>query len=283
MKISVVTPCRNAERYLEETALSVLSQRGEFEIDYVIVDGDSTDGTRDAIGRLAADVRSGRIGMFCRNVAVRHLSEPDAGMYDALAKGFGLAGGEVVAYINADDFYLPNAFSTVAEVFERYPEVAWLTGMPVSYNEKGQITDTFLPAGYDGRLIRAGIFGGVLPHIQQESTFFRSGLLRHVDFDVLKRHRYAGDYYLWHSFSRHADLYVVQSCLAGYRTRPGQLTGRMDLYEGEFSRICGPRTLSDVLRGRLLKAARGVLSAKYNRKIGRRIIHFRNGEWVIER
>jgi hypothetical protein len=120
----------------------------------------------------------------------------------------------------------------------------------------------------------------MVPHIQQESTFWRAGLMRHLDLDELKSHRYAGDFYLWSRFSRRADLYVVQSCLAGYRTRSGQLTSRMDLYEEEFRRIAAPGTVVDAVRGKLLRKLNDVLSNKYKRKIGKRMIQFRNGEWV---
>ncbi|TFH33372.1 MAG: glycosyltransferase [Deltaproteobacteria bacterium] len=280
MRISIITPCRNAETFLAETIQSVVGQRGDFEIEYTIVDGGSTDRTVEVVERHARDLESGRIETYCRGVSLDCLSEKDEGMYDALAKGLRRAGGEIVAYINSDDFYLPNAFSTVTDIFSRYADVEWLTGMPVCYNEKGQITDTFLPLGYDGDLIRKGVFGRMVPHIQQESTFWRAGLMRQLDFEELRRHRYAGDFYLWSRFSRSADLHVVQSCLAGYRTRSGQLTGRMDLYEEEFRRIAVPGTVIDAVRGKLLRKLNDVLSNKYKRKIGKRMIQFRNGEWV---
>lgn len=283
MRISIITPCYNAEAFLAETILSVVVQRGDFEIEYTIVDGGSTDRTKEVIERHARDLESGRIETYCRGVSLNCLSEKDEGMYDALAKGLRLARGEIVAYINSDDFYLPNAFSTATDIFSRYADVEWLTGMPVCYNEKGQITDTFLPLGYDRDLIRKGVFGGLLPHIQQESTFWRASLLRYIDLDVLRGYRYAGDFFLWDSFSRHTELYVVYSCLAGYRTRSGQLTGRMDKYEEEFYRIAEPRSIVDTLRARLLKKLSEVLSNRYKRKLSRRLIYFKDGEWVMRR
>jgi len=283
MKISILTPCYNAETHLEETIRSILGQKGDFEIEYTIVDGESTDRTTEVIEKYIRGMESGHVEPYCRGVSLNYLSEKDEGMYDALVKGFRLASGEIIAWINSDDFYLPNAFSTVVDVFRQFHEVEWLTGMPVHYNEKGQITDTVLPLGYERDLIRKGIFGTILPYIQQESTFWRAGLLRHIDFDVLKGHRYAGDFYLWDSFSRHTELYVVHSCLAGWRRRRGQLTSRMDKYNGEFHRIAEPRSVIDTLRGWLLKKMNNQLPNKYKRKYGRRLICFRDGEWVRRR
>lgn len=283
MKISIITPCRNAEKYLSETIRSVVSQKGDFEIEYVIVDGGSEDGTGAIARKYIEGVASGILEIHCRKVTVEYLSERDEGMYDALSKGLKIITGDIVAYINSDDFYLPGAFSTVVDVFSRFPNVDWLTGMPVCYNEKGQITDTFLPLGYERDLIRKGVFGGFLPHIQQESTFWRAGLLRGIDLDVLRGYRYAGDFFLWDSFSRHTELYVVYSCLAGYRTRIGQLTSQLDKYEEEFYRIAEPRSIVDTLRAKLLKRMNEVLSNRYKRKWSRRLIYFKDGEWIRRR
>ena len=280
MKISIITPCHNAEMYLSETIRSVVSQKGDFEIEYVIVDGGSVDGTGTIARKYVQGMESGTLELHCRKVTIKYLSERDEGMYDALSKGLKIITGDIVAYINSDDFYLPGAFSAVVDVFSRFPDVDWLTGMPVCYNEKGQITDTFLPLGYGRDMIRKGVFGGVLPHIQQESTFWRAGLLRYIDLDVLRGYRYAGDFFLWNSFSWHAELHVVYSCLAGYRTRSGQLTSRMDKYEEEFYRIAEPRSIVDTLRARVLKKMNEVLSNRYKRKLSRRLIYFKDGEWV---
>ncbi|SPF42700.1 Glycosyltransferase involved in cell wall biogenesis-like protein [Syntrophobacter sp. SbD1] len=279
MKISIVTACLNAEQYIEETLLSVLSQRGDFEIEYIVVDGGSTDHTAEIVKDIFSAYESGRSAISCRKITTGFFSEKDEGLYDALSKGFARLTGDVAGYINADDLYIPRAFSTVASVFETYPEVRWLTGMPVCYNADGQIIDTFLPVGYPGRLIRKGIFGKMLPHIQQESTFWRPKLLGHVDMGALKEFRLAGDFFLWRSFSLQTDLYVVRSCLSGYRTRPGQLTGQMHAYEREFDLIAEKMSWLDALQGKILKKAHDLLPDKYKRKINRRLIVFKDGMW----
>ncbi len=93
MKISIITVSFNAASTISQTIESVLSQKEE-DIEYVIVDGDSKDGTKEIIKKYAVlDPR------------IKWISEPDKGLYDAMNKGIRLASGEVVGIINADDFF----------------------------------------------------------------------------------------------------------------------------------------------------------------------------------
>jgi glycosyltransferase involved in cell wall biosynthesis len=105
--ISVVTVVFNGERHLEQTILSVAAQ-SYGNVEYIVVDGGSTDGTLEIIRRHAA--------------AIDHwVSEPDRGIYDAMNKGIALARGELIALLNADDFYEPDAIQRVAEAYLKAP------------------------------------------------------------------------------------------------------------------------------------------------------------------
>lgn len=104
MKISILTVCYNSAATIESTLKSVASQKHP-DIEYIIVDGGSTDGTLDIIKRY-------------KNVTVL-VSEPDNGIYDAMNKGIKLASGDVIGTLNADDFYISDsALNDVAKVFE---------------------------------------------------------------------------------------------------------------------------------------------------------------------
>ncbi|HEY4500327.1 MAG TPA: glycosyltransferase, partial [Candidatus Paceibacterota bacterium] len=100
MKFSIVTPVYNGQAHIRETIESVLSQEGDFEIEYFIMDGGSTDATVEIVLEYAS--RDKRVSVF---------SEKDSGMYDAVNKGFFKATGDVYAYINSDDVYEPGAFA----------------------------------------------------------------------------------------------------------------------------------------------------------------------------
>jgi glycosyltransferase involved in cell wall biosynthesis len=146
------------------------------------------------------------------------ISEKDEGMYDAVVKGLKQVSGDVVAYLNADDFYQPNAFKVLRDLFSNLPRLNWLTGVPTFYNWQGLIIESDWPVIYDNRFIRKGLYNNkALPYIQQESIFFRPRLLDSVEFERLKRFRYAGDAYLWNCFAASCPLFVVSAILSGYR------------------------------------------------------------------
>src|SRR5574344_2986474 len=110
MKISIITTVYNGEKYIEETMDSVLSQRGDFELEYIVIDAQSSDTSFEKIKKYKNFVDRGYYEGRNQGITMQIFSEKDNGMYDGISKGFKICTGEVVAYINADDFYLPNAF-----------------------------------------------------------------------------------------------------------------------------------------------------------------------------
>ncbi len=121
-KISIVIPCYNAERFIEETLLSVLNQDySNFQC--FVVDGQSDDSTLDILKKY-----EGRI---------RWISEKDKGQSDAINKGLKMSDGDIVTYLNADDVYEPGCFQRVADFFAINPECHWAYGKCRIIDEKG--------------------------------------------------------------------------------------------------------------------------------------------------
>lgn len=239
---TVVTPCYQAVSTILATAESVLKQSavrsGRVRLQYLVCDGASTDGTVEAVRRLAGS-------------AATVLSEPDRGMYDALAKGLQRAEGDVVSYLNAGDLYHPAALDVVADVFES-GRVRWLTGLNVHANHRGQITQVWLPYRYRRAHIRRGVFGGVLGRaIQQDATFWDRELHAQLDLGVLAGLRLAGDFYLWRRFAEVAELDVVDSHLGTFLRHPGQLSEDRAGYLAELRSLAEPRRPWDVPLARL--------------------------------
>jgi glycosyltransferase involved in cell wall biosynthesis len=234
MLFTIITPCFNAEKYIAETVNSVLQQTalasGRAALQYIIVDGNSGDRTVE----IARDTVAGR-----QNVEI--VSEPDNGMYDALSKGLIKTKGEVCAYINAGDFYSPQAFDIVMDVLEQHPRIAWMTGMQAIYNEKSQMVRTALSYRYRRKWFAAGLYGARLPFVQQESTFWRAHLLDGLDHETLKTLRYAGDFFLWQHFARSADLHIVEAWLAGFKRHAGQLSAESSRYQQELRQLATQR------------------------------------------
>ena len=115
MKLSIVTPSFNGLRFLDRTARSILSQSGDFELEWIVVDGGSTDGTVEFLRGL-------------NDPRLRWTSEADRGQSHAINKGLALAAGDVVAWLNTDDVYTPGALAAVAQAFAAAPEAQWLVG-----------------------------------------------------------------------------------------------------------------------------------------------------------
>lgn len=140
MKISIITPVYNSVNTLEKTILSVINQEIESELEYIIVDGGSTDGTLEIINRY-----SDKIDIF--------ISEPDKGVYDAMNKGIKLATGDVVGIINSDDWYNDGALKVVESSFNEEPEISIIYS-PIYNYLNSQYLNKFVPGELNKLLIR---------------------------------------------------------------------------------------------------------------------------------
>jgi glycosyltransferase involved in cell wall biosynthesis len=225
-KISVVTPSFNQATFIEETINSVLDQ-GYPNLEYIIIDGGSTDGSKEIIQKY-------------ENQLVFWTSEPDNGQYHAINKGFSHSNGEIMLWLNSDDKLLPGALFTIAEVFSAFSEIQWLTSsLPVIWNKHGQVVDCTKRSGFN----RESFFRGVnLPGgswyarswIQQESTCWRRSLWDTSGGTLNDNLNFAGDFELWLRFFQQADLYSIQSMIGGFRKHGDQKTGfGMEKYREE--------------------------------------------------
>ena len=125
--VSIITPSYNQARYLEATIQSVLAQ-DYARIEYIVVDGGSTDGSVQLIKNYQS-----RLAYW--------VSEKDNGQADAINKGLARASGEILAWLNSDDYYLPNAISAAVKIFEENADVVMLYGDMLAVDEHGQTTN----------------------------------------------------------------------------------------------------------------------------------------------
>ena len=250
LTISIVTPSFNQADYLGEAMASVLEQDYPH-VEYVVIDGGSTDGSVDII-RGHAD----RLHAW--------VSEPDRGHAHALNRGFARTSGEVMAWLNSDDKYHYGAFDIVAEIFGRFPEVRWITGIPTVWDEDGKLKSIH-PRDRNRFDYLLGKLGDDL-WIQQESVFWRRSLWEEAGGGLSEQYRFAIDTELWMRFFRHARLYHVRRQLSGFRSHgANRSTGNRSDYlrearaaVGSLEQSCNTRAREDLRRLRRVRRLRRI-------------------------
>lgn len=201
-RIGVVTPSYNQGSFIGETIDSVLSQNYP-NLDYWIIDGGSTDDTTNILKSYGD--------------RIKWISEQDRGQGHALNKGFRRIDGDVVAFLNSDDLYLPHTLSSVAHYFHDHPDAMWLTGDHAIIDGKGQAVQGYV-VKYKRMLRKQPSFRSlaVANYVVQPSTFWRRGLLEEIGFFDESLH-YCFDYDFWlRAIGRH-PLHVINEPLSLFR------------------------------------------------------------------
>jgi glycosyltransferase involved in cell wall biosynthesis len=195
--VTIITPSFNQADFLEDTILSVLAQDYP-RIEYFIIDGGSSDGSVNIIRKY-----QDRIAGWT--------SEPDKGQTEAINKGFAMANGDVLAWINSDDIYYPHAVSQAVEYLDSHPEIGLVYGDTNFINSTGKIIGKFnaQQTSYQ-RLRRGGVY------IPQQSSFFRANIWQRVgplDPDFY----FAVDYDLWVRIAKENEIIYVPRLWASFR------------------------------------------------------------------
>jgi len=200
VKISILTPSYNQGKYIEENILSVLNQNYP-NFEHIIIDGGSTDNTVEILKKYPH---------------LKWVSEPDQGQADALNKGLKMATGEIIGWINSDDYYLDNVFFDVNSIFSKNHDVKWIIGNIVRYFE---IIDKFFfersPLIHYERLISN-------PNIvRQQAAFFKREILLSVG-GLNKDFFCVMDYDLWLRLSKISSPLMIDKNWAVFRIHPYQ-------------------------------------------------------------
>ncbi len=202
--VSIVTPSYNQGRFLEAAMQSVLSQDYP-NLEYIVVDGGSTDGSAEIIRKYAS-----RLAWW--------VSERDQGQTDAINKGLAQAHGEILAWLNSDDMYLPGAIAAAVDCLRSFPAAGLVYGDANYIDEGGRVIGRFPAAQTDYRRLRQGYV-----HIPQQAAFFRGDLWRKLG-PLDPSFYFAMDYDLWVRIASRAELKYVHQTWADFRLHAGGKT-----------------------------------------------------------
>jgi len=195
--VTIVTPSFNQAHFLEETIRSVLAQDYP-NLEYIIVDGCSSDGSQEIIERYADEL-------------AWWVSEPDQGQTDAINKGFGRAEGDILAWLNSDDTYQPHAVSEAVAYLQAHSEAGMVYGDANLIDASDQIIGKFPARQTDYQRLRRGYV-----HIPQQAAFFRASLWRQVG-PLDPSFYFAMDFDLWVRLAKLAPLHYYPRVWANFR------------------------------------------------------------------
>lgn len=201
--ISVITPSLNQGRFIERTIQSVLEQKTDDPVEFIVMDGGSSDGTHGILEKYAG--------------LLKWYSEKDSGQSEAVNKAVARASGEIIGWLNSDDVYLPGALQKVAEHFGLHPQCQWLIGKCRIIDEDDRETRKALTR-YKNLFMKRFSYNALLVenYISQPAVFFRKELFEtagglHPDRPL------AMDYDLWLRFARISSPCMINEYLAGFR------------------------------------------------------------------
>jgi len=193
--VSVITVCLNSEKYLEETIKSVVGQTYR-NIEHIIIDGGSTDGTLDIIKKY-------------QDCIAYWVSEPDQGMYDAMNKGIARAKGELAGILNSDDYYQPDAIEIIVNESQKDRKAGVICGEVLFFlNEQNGSRAT-----WRRRLTNLGKFDQEVVH---PATFVKKKVYEKFQYDV--RYRIASDIdFVYRLYFNGIKFHTCPALIANYR------------------------------------------------------------------
>lgn len=249
MKISIVTLSFNQRAYLKQAIDSVLSQ-GYPDLEYIVVDPGSTDGSRDLIESYGSQI-------------THTIFEPDRGAADGLNKGFLRATGEVFGFLNADDVLFPGSLEQVANFFRAHPDCDVAMGNGYKIDGRGQKTRHFVARDFS---VRRFFYGGT--QWLQQATFFQAEVFRRSSgFNLENRTCWDGELFVQFA-DLGAKIGYIHADLGGFRIHESSISGsgRMnDQYQRDcrriFRQLCGHEWKATDELLRLFYRAEGVLKS----------------------
>lgn len=211
MKISIITPSYNQAIFLKKTIQSVVSQKGNFKIEYIVIDGGSTDKSIKILKNTEKQLKNNQKITFIWK------SEKDKGQSDAINKGLKIATGNIVSYINSDDTYQPDCFLRVLKEFNKNPQKKWLTGYCHIINEDNKVIQPLITL-YKNLWLNFYNYKTllILNYICQPATFWRKEITTQ-NGSFSDQLNYSMDYDYWLKIGKKDKPIVLKDFIANFR------------------------------------------------------------------
>jgi glycosyltransferase involved in cell wall biosynthesis len=251
MIVSIITPSFNQGQFITETIQSIITQKGNFYIDYIVMDGGSTDSTVSILKKYEEDFKSCKIvyqtanqifreSKFCAGISYRWFSEKDKGQSNAINKGWTLAIGDIYAWLNSDDIYLEDALNTVLEIFNTKKSLNWLYGIGIHIDKKGSLIEIYPSEIFNISRLKEFCF------ICQPTVFLRrSTVLKHGALN--EKLHYIMDYEYWMRLSLNTEppdfIYKPLACTRLYEetktlSNPGKILNEIiEIQKDKFNSV----------------------------------------------
>jgi glycosyltransferase involved in cell wall biosynthesis len=227
VKVSIVTPSFNQVDFLRQTMRSILDQQGEFDLQWIVADGGSTDGSVELLAE-------------CDDDRLTFSSEPDDGQSDAINKALDRATGDVIGWLNSDDLYCDGTLAAVVDAFAAHSDAGWLVGRCDIVDGAGNEIRPFVTR-YKNRALDRYSYTRLLREnfISQPAVFWRRKFGEQAG-RLDKSLKWTMDYDLWLRMGRMSDPLIVDRTLSQFRLYQTSKTGRLDRrqYDEEYAVAC---------------------------------------------
>jgi glycosyltransferase involved in cell wall biosynthesis len=234
MMISVITPVYNGEKFIESCLQAVINQNCH-EVEHIIVDGGSSDRTIEIVKQYAQQYAH-----------IRWLSESDQGQSDAMNKGIKMAQGEILGFLNVDDFYEPNVLNRVITLFQTLPTPSFLVGNCNVWDDEGRLKKLNQPKKL--KLAELLLGAEINPHpINPSAYFYHAALHQDIGFYNVDEH-----------FAMDVD-FIFRAVQVAH-------TKYVDQTWGNYREIAGTKTVIDWTSGEGARRSK-VLLAHYRKQL----------------
>jgi len=212
-QVSIVTPSYNQGAYIAATIESVVSQRADVDVEYILFDAQSNDQTPEVLERYAGQIDHLHVA-------------PDDGQADALGRGFEHASGQILSYLNSDDTLLPGALAWVVRYFETHPEIDVIYGHRVFTDADGEVTRFWMLPPHSNYLMRRW------DYIPQEACFWRRSVMDRFG-GIDSTFQFAMDYEFFARVMPEVRFARVNKFLATFREHADSKTTTLNLTLGQ--------------------------------------------------